>query len=163
MSASLPVQSSKIDLAILWENAGVAVRLVQIAAYKDFEEKSRRFGQAPRYYGLLGLIETNQGLSQTQLAECLHLVRASLVPILDKLSADGLVERRSDANNSRVRRIWLTPKGKKLMVKLRLVVEQHERRLMAGFSSEEKDTFLRLLRRADANLSQSAGELSDVA
>jgi DNA-binding MarR family transcriptional regulator len=157
------VQSSKINLAILWQNAGIAVRLVQIAAYKDFEENSRRFGQAPRYYGLLGLIETNPGLSQTQLAESLHLVRASLVPILDKLSADGLVERRSDVNDNRIRRIWLTPKGKKLMAKLNIAAQQHESRMMAGFSKQEKETFLQLLRRADANLSHNAAEVEDVA
>jgi DNA-binding MarR family transcriptional regulator len=157
------VQSLKIDLAILWQNAGVAVRLVQIAAYKDFEENSRRFGQAPRYYGLLGLIETNPGLSQTQLAESIHLVRASLVPILDKLSADGLVERRSDANDNRIRRIWLTPKGKKLMAKLNVAAQEHENRLMASFSSQERETFLQLLRRADANLSRNAVEAEDVA
>jgi DNA-binding MarR family transcriptional regulator len=155
--------TSEINLAILWDNAGVAVRLVQIAAYKDFEENARRFGQAPRYYGLLGVIETNPGLSQTQLAECLHLVRASLVPILDKLTSDGLVERRSDATDKRVRRVWLTTKGKKLMSKLSVAARQHEARLMAGFSAKEKETFLQLLRRADANLSHSLAEMENVA
>jgi DNA-binding MarR family transcriptional regulator len=155
--------TSEINLAILWDNAGVAVRLVQIAAYKDFEENARRFGQAPRYYGLLGVIETNPGLSQTQLAECLHLVRASLVPILDKLTSDGLVERRSDATDKRVRRVWLTTKGKKFMSKLSVAARQHEARLMAGFSAKEKETFLQLLRRADANLSHSLAEMENVA
>jgi DNA-binding MarR family transcriptional regulator len=153
----------KIDLSAIWQNVGVAVRLVQIAAYKDFEESSRRFGQAPRYYGLLNLVETNPGLSQTQLAQCLHLVRASLVPILDKLSADGLVERRPDANDKRIRRVWLTPKGKKLMTRLSVAAQQHEARLTAGFSRQERELLLQLLRRADANLGHVATELEDVA
>lgn len=152
-----------IDLSVLWENASVAVRLVQIAAYKDFEENARRFGQAPRYYGLLGLIEANPGLSQTQLAGYLHLVRASIVPILDKLSADGLVERRLDPNDKRVRRLWLTPNGRKLMSKLSVVAQQHESRMFAGFSKTEKQTLLQLLRRADANLTRGDEALEIVA
>lgn len=152
-----------IDLSVLWENAAVAVRLVQIAAYKDFEENARQFGQAPRYYGLLGMIETNPGLSQTQLAGYLHLVRASIVPILDKLSADGLVERRLDATDKRIRRLWLTPKGRKLMSKLSAVAQQHEARMFAGFSKGEKQALLHLLRRANANLSRNYESLKSVA
>lgn len=155
--------SDTTDLSVLWENASVAVRLVQIAAYKDFEENARQFGQAPRYYGLLGLIEANPGLSQTQLAGYLHLVRASIVPILDKLSADGLVERRLDPNDKRVRRLWLTPNGRKLMAKLSLAAQQHEMRMFAGFSKKEKQTLLQLLRRADANLTQNDEALESVA
>lgn len=155
--------SETIDLSVLWENASVAVRLVQIAAYKDFEENARRFGQAPRYYGLLGLIETNPGLSQTQLAGYLHLVRASIVPILDKLSADGIVERRLDPNDKRVRRLWLTPNGRKLMSKLSVVAQQHEARMFAGFSKDEKQMLLRLLQRADANLTRNDEALESVA
>ena len=154
---------SEIDQSVLWNYAGVLVRLVQIAAYKDFEENARSFGQAPRYYGLLGLIEANPGLSQTQLAECIHLARASLVPILDKLTAEGLVERRSDANDKRIRRVWLTPKGRKLMARLNVKAQQHEIRLLAGFTEEEKQTFLKLLRRADLNLTRGAAEIKDVA
>lgn len=152
-----------IDLSVLWENASVAVRLVQIAAYKDFEENARRFGQAPRYYGLLGMIEANPGLSQTQLAGYLHLVRASIVPILDKLSADGLVERRLDPNDKRVRRLWLTPNGRKLMSKLSVVAQQHETRMFAGFSKGEKQALLQLLKRANANLSRNDEALESVA
>jgi DNA-binding MarR family transcriptional regulator len=157
------LMSETIDLSVLWENASVAVRLVQIAAYKDFEENARRFGQAPRYYGLLGLIEANPGLSQTQLAGYLHLVRASIVSILDKLSADGLVERRLDPNDKRVRRLWLTTNGKKLMSKLSVAAQQHEARMFAGFSKEEKQTLLRLLRRANANLTRNYEALESVA
>ena len=142
---------SEIDQSVLWNYAGVLVRLVQIAAYKDFEENARSFGQAP------------PGLSQTQLAECIHLARASLVPILDKLTAEGLVERRSDANDKRIRRVWLTPKGRKLMARPNVKAQQHEIRLLAGFTEEEKQTFLKLLRRADLNLTRGAAEIKDVA
>jgi DNA-binding MarR family transcriptional regulator len=141
----------------LWDSVGVAVRLVQIAAYKDFEENARAFGQAPRYFGLLALIQTNPGLSQTQLAASLHLVRASLVPILDKLSAAGLLERRPDANDKRINRVWLTPKGEKLMIRLGRASDAHEERMTAGFSAAERQTLLSYLQRMDSNLRAARG------
>lgn len=49
------------------------------------------------------------------------------------------------------------------MAKLNIAAQQHESRLMAGFSRQEKETFFQLLRRADANLSHNVAEVQDVA
>ena len=45
-----------------------------------------------------------------------------------------IVERRLDADDNRVRRIWLTPKGTRLAAKLNVAAQQHVSRLMTGFS-----------------------------
>ncbi len=141
-----------MELGFLADLVGYRVRLVQIAAYKDFEENAKKtFGSAPRYFGLLTLIEANPGLSQARLAEEIHLVRSSLVPILDKLEAEGLVERRS-ASDRRSNAVWLTPRGKSVLARLRPVVTEHEKRLTEGFSDAEKAALLALLHKVDANL-----------
>ena len=129
------------------------MRLAQIAAFKDFEERSRRrFGIAPRYFGLLCLIENNPGMPQGRLAEATHLVRSSIVPILDKLDAEGLVERRDAPNDRRVKGVWLTAKGAKAMRELRPFVLAHEQRLVGGIREEERQLLVRLLTRIDDNL-----------
>ena len=66
-------------------------------------------------------------------------------------------------DDKRIRRVWLTPKGRKLMARLNVKAQQHEIRLLAGFTEEEKQTFLKLLRRADLNLARGAAEIKDVA
>ncbi len=128
------------------------VRLVQIAAYKNFEAVSQQYGVAPRYFGLLSLIETNPGMPQSRLAEAIHLIRSSLVPILDRLEADGLVERRSSDIDRRHKSVWLTARGKKTVTQLRRVVLHHEARLLVGFSKQEKQQLLEFLKRMDRNL-----------
>jgi fatty-acyl-CoA synthase len=129
------------------------IRLVQIAAYKDFEERAKKtFGSAPRYFGLLQLIEANPGLSQARLADEIHLVRSSLVPILDKLQAEGLVERRSSPAGRRSNAVWLTARGKSVLASLRPVVAEHEKRLTEGFSGVQKTQLLALLNKVDENL-----------
>jgi MarR family transcriptional regulator, lower aerobic nicotinate degradation pathway regulator len=143
-----------LDLGFLSDLLGYRIRLAQIAAYKDFEAVTKGFGQAPRYFGLLCLIEANPGLPQGRLAEAVHLVRSSLVPIIDKLEAEGVVERRSALGDRRLKAVWMTAKGKKLMTRLRPLVAAHESRLTQGISAADKGLMLRLLQRAVTNLRQ---------
>ena len=142
----------ELEMGFLEDLIGYRIRLVQIAAYKDFETVTKGFGQAPRYFGLLSLIEANPGLPQGKLAEAIHLVRSSLVPIIDKLEIEGIVERRSSKGDRRLKAVWLTAKGKKVLARLRPHVAAHEQRLTARMSKEDKAALLRLLQQVDVNL-----------
>jgi MarR family transcriptional regulator, lower aerobic nicotinate degradation pathway regulator len=146
------ISRQELDLGFLENLIGYRIRLVQIAAYKDFESVTKGFGQAPRYFGLLSLIEANPGLPQGKLAEAIHLVRSSLVPIIDKLEVEGIVERRSSKGDRRLKAVWLTAKGKKILTRLRPHVAAHEERLTAGISKEGRSALMRLLQRIDGNL-----------
>lgn len=128
------------------------IRLVQIAAYKTFEARVSGHGSAPRYYGMLKLIETNPGIPQTRLAEAIFLDRSSLVPILDTLTKEGWLERRAARQDKRVRRVFLTPEGAQRLAALERDVEEHEARMTAGLSPKELDSLRALLRRLDDNL-----------
>jgi DNA-binding MarR family transcriptional regulator len=143
---------AELQLGAMQDLLGFRIRLAQIAAYKDFEAVTKGFGQTTRYFGLLSLIEANPGLAQGKLAEAIHLVRSSLVPIIDKLEIEGIVERRSSSGDRRLKAMWLTAKGKKLLTRLKPLVAAHEERLTAGMSTEEKALLLRLLQRVDLNL-----------
>ena len=73
----------------LMRRVSYRIRLLQIAAYKSFEKKVQGFGTAPRYYGLLKIVQANPGIAQTRLAEAIFLDRSSLVPILVALTREG--------------------------------------------------------------------------
>jgi DNA-binding MarR family transcriptional regulator len=145
-------QAADIDHGPLVDLVSYYIRLVQIAAFKNFEEVTKQLGVAPRYFGLLSLIETNPGLPQSRLAEAIHLLRSSIVPILDTLEVEGLVERRSSSADRRRKSVWLTPKGKKVVGRVRNLVLKHEECLLNGFSRQEKRQLLDLLKRVDGNL-----------
>ncbi len=151
MSDSLR-SGSGLEHGFLSDLVSYYVRLVQIAAYKNFESVSRQYGVAPRYFGLLSLIETNPGMPQSRLAEEIHLIRSSLVPIIDRLEADGLVERRSSDIDRRHNSVWLTTRGKKVVGRLKVLVRDHEDQLLVGFSQQEKQQLLAFLKRMDRNL-----------
>ena len=131
------------------------IRLLQIAAYKSFEKKVQGFGTAPRYYGLLKIVQANPGIAQTRLAEAIFLDRSSLVPILVALTREGWVRREPASDDQRVRRVFLTKAGEERIALLERDVIAHEAAMMRGFSEAERDQLLGLLGRIDANLRQA--------
>lgn len=142
------------------------VRLIQIAAYKNFESRTKGFGTAPRYIGLLRIIESNPGTNQSQLAKAVCLDRSSLVPILDTLTKEGLLERRPSKKDKRLRCVFLTPQGADLLSKIQSRVEEHEKYLVEPLSQAEQETLLRLLRRVSDHVRSEdidSGALDNVA
>ena len=72
--------------------------------------------------GLVGL-QRCQGVSQNELAVALDLAPITLARLVDKLTAAGLVERRDDANDRRIHRLYLTDKSAPALDKLRTLGE----------------------------------------
>ena len=57
------------------------------------------------------------GITQQELAEWLLVTKANVVGLIDRVSAAGWVERRPDAEDRRVNRLYLTEAGRKLVCK----------------------------------------------
>ncbi len=128
------------------------IRLLQIAAYKSFEQTVTGFGVAPRYFGLLKNVQANPGITQTRLAEAIFLDRSSLVPILATLTREGWVERRATKADRRVRRVYLTADGRERLALLEAEAVRHEAMMTQGFSAEEQVQLIGMLNRIDGNL-----------
>lgn len=67
----------------------------------------------PQYLVLMILWEED-GARVSRIGERLHLDSATLTPLLKRLEARGIVERRRNAEDERVVEIFLTPAGKRL-------------------------------------------------
>lgn len=67
----------------------------------------------PQYLALMVLWEED-GARVSRIGERLYLDSATLTPLLKRLEARGLVERRRSSEDERVVEIFLTPEGKKL-------------------------------------------------
>ena len=128
------------------------LRLAQILAFRAFEEKLADRGRAPRYLGLLAIIGSHPGQPQSRLAEAVALRRSSLVTILDILTADGLIERRSSPDDRRSNGIWLTEKGEETVAELLAESRHHDAMLTAGLSREDIATALNVLDQVIENL-----------
>lgn len=71
---------------------------------KRFEQRARSLGLTRAQWQVLVHLAKNEGIHQSGLADILEMEPITLLRILDKLEARGLIERRRHATD---RRIWL--------------------------------------------------------
>ncbi|MCA0941307.1 MarR family transcriptional regulator [Yangia mangrovi] len=107
---------------------------------------------------LVHLAEGGDGISQRDLAARISLDTSTLVRLLDLLETRGFVERRVDPSDRRARRIHLTEEGRTELARIRAMLLQAERELLADIADDETsamlDAFSRIAVRADAMLSE---------
>jgi MarR family transcriptional regulator for hemolysin len=82
------------------------------------DQRARQFGISRAQWAVLIRIERSEGLKQSELAELLDLQPISLTRLLDRLAANGLIERRADPNDRRANRLYLMPAAKPLLGRL---------------------------------------------
>lgn len=152
MSNIMRDNTNLVEPNALKESVSYRLRLLQIASYKSFEKQVTGFGIAPRYYGLLKLVQSNPGIHQMRLAEAVFLDRSSLVPILEALEKEDWVERRVTERDKRIRCVFMTASGEDRLTQLDEKVKQSETELTAGFSKTEMTRLLADLDRIDNNL-----------
>jgi MarR family transcriptional regulator, transcriptional regulator for hemolysin len=82
------------------------------------DQRARRLGITRAQWAVMARLETTEGLKQSELAEILDLQPITLTRLIDRLCANGMVERRADPNDRRAKRLYLTPLARPLMDQL---------------------------------------------
>ena len=73
------------------------------------DQRAREYGMTRAQWAALARVERSEGLKQTELAEILDLQPITLTRLVDRLCDSGLMERRADPDDRRVKRLYLTP------------------------------------------------------
>lgn len=128
---------------------GYALRRAQLAVFADFANAMRAADTplTPGEFGILQIVATNDGLTQTALARALGVDRSTLVPVLNRLEEARLIERRKSPTDRRAHALALGPDGARLIERYETLVRAHEARLLAPLSSGERRQLIRLLER----------------
>jgi DNA-binding MarR family transcriptional regulator len=124
---------------------------------------SRRFIHAlqplelhPREFAVLRAVRANDGQSQQTLAERLRIPPSRMVAIVDELESRGLIERRPDPHDRRVRALYVTTSGQMLLQDAFNLVVQHERAISKVLTVNERAELLALLNRIAGHLGLAA-------
>ena len=136
-----------LDRGLLPSLLGYMLRRTQSAVFDDFAATFAKAGEAltPGEFGLLVLVDRNPGLSQMALARALGIDRSTLVPILDRLQARGLLLRHRSPTDGRTHALALTPVGEKALARFARLVRTHEKRIAFRLSSAETRALIDLL------------------
>jgi DNA-binding MarR family transcriptional regulator len=134
-----------IDYLDLDDHLGYALRRAQVAAFEAFHRATAGAGITPPRFTALVILQANPGISQSRLGEVLGTARSGAMLLTDWLEAQGLAERRHRADDGRAWGLYLTPRGQRLIERLRRRVRTYDRRFASRIGPRERSELLRLL------------------
>jgi MarR family transcriptional regulator for hemolysin len=143
----VPHFSIERDLAFLLSDAA---RLLRTCA----DQEARRFGMTRAQWGVLFRLQRNEGLKQSELADLLEVQPITLTRLIDRLCDNGLIERRSDPNDRRVKRLFLTPAAKPVLEKVTAAAETMMASVLAGLEPASREAMRASLTIMKRNLRQ---------
>lgn len=128
-------------------SVGFLISQLGFFSSKGFMGALEPLGIGPREFLLMRFVAATDGQSQQALAERLGVPPSRMVAMVDHLEEAGLVERRPDPEDRRVRGLHLTRKGRGVLDKASKVAIDYETRLCAGINREEREQLIDLLQK----------------
>lgn len=95
---------------------------------------------------LLMIGRSGGGVRQIELAQLIGVEGPSLVRILDKLAAAGLVRRENDASDRRANKLWLTDAGEAIRQQLESQLNALRKKTFGEMTDAEMEAVLKLYR-----------------
>ncbi|MTV82322.1 MarR family winged helix-turn-helix transcriptional regulator [Secundilactobacillus folii] len=119
------------------------------------QEQLKQVGLNVMQARALNFIDQNPGAHQQDLAKQLGKQDASTTNILKVLEGRQLITRRLQPGNGRQKQLFLLPDGQALIVKVRSVFTNLEKRATTPLTKSEQATLLATLKKIHAELSKS--------
>jgi DNA-binding MarR family transcriptional regulator len=120
---------------------------VGIFASQRFAQRLASLDLHPPQFRVLNMVDATEGRSQQAIGEAIGAPASRMVAIVDELEQRGLVERRPHPSDRRVRALYLTGEGRKLLAGAREIAAEHETELMRGLSKADRDRLVALLQK----------------
>jgi len=116
------------------------------------DQRVRQYGMTRAQWAVLARLEHSEGLKQQELADMLDLQPITLTRLVDRLCANGLIERRGDPNDRRAKRLYLTPQARPLMDRLADLGADLMDTVLEGFDLKTVERMTAELARVKENL-----------
>ena len=101
---------------------------------------------------VLGYLVQNPGAIQRDIAQVSRTTAASVSSLLQGLETRQLVERRADADNERIKRVYATEAGTELIAGFDESMKATEESILAPLNATERETLRALLTKVTAQL-----------
>jgi len=123
------------------------------------ERVMAEWGMHPSEAMCLRILAERNGVSQSDLAELLHLSRPRVTSILQDFEKSGIVERRTDEHDQRITRVFLTAEGRRLAQELGRVFAAVIGRTIGALSEADRRELIRLFGRLMTNIGEALQEV----
>lgn len=125
----------------------IGLRLSAVARMlrQEFDRTVAELGITRSQWTMIVVVARRPGATQREIAEVLDVSEASAGRLIDRLCADGLLERHEHPDDRRARVVSVTDKARPLLEKLSDLGRSNEQRVFRDFSEAELDSLSNLL------------------
>jgi len=121
-----------------------------------FDRWASAYGMTRAQGMILARLSDNPGMTQNQMAAVCEVEPITIGRLVDRLEARGLLERRLDPADRRIRRLHLLPAAEPILAEIRRYKDELFRDVTDGLDDETIDLMTRALERMKNNLTTEA-------
>ena len=121
----------------------------------SFDQRVERSGFTRASWSLIAAVARNPGATQRQIAEALEVREITAGRLIDRLCAEGTLQRRENPEDRRAYSVYLTPASQPLLDRLDEEAKLHEAEIFAGFEAKDLERLDELLEGIARNLSNT--------
>jgi len=139
------------------EYIGVVISDIGRLLRTEFDRRVRRLGITRAQWLVLTRLHRRPGASHSELAEMMEVEKATAGRMIDRLVANGWVERRTQPDDRRVKRVYLTKEAERVHKRIWRVAEDTVDAALVDLAAPERKQLMSLLQRVKKTL-VSTGE-----
>jgi MarR family transcriptional regulator, transcriptional regulator for hemolysin len=134
------------------EYIGVVISDVARLLRTEFDRRVRRLGITRAQWLVLTRLHRRPGASLSELTEMMEVEKATAGRMIDRLVANGWVERRTARDDRRVKRVYLTDDAEWVHKRIWRVAEETVDAALADLSARERTQLMSLLQTVKSTL-----------
>ncbi len=131
----------------VYSKPGHLIRRLQQIAVSVFAQECAGHDITPVQYAALVAVRDNPGLDATRIAALIDFDRSTVGNVLERLEGKGLIERRANPQDRRVKILKLSRRGAKLLSDCEPAVQRAQARMLDPLSAAQRNEFLNNMRR----------------
>lgn len=143
----------------------VALRLTVLTRqlWQRFDRRVERIGVSSAKWRLIAAVGRRPGTTQRLIAELLEISEVTAGRLIDRLCADGYLERRENPNDRRANCVYLTPIAQPLLEQLGELARIEEEEIFAGLDDDDLAKLESLLEAMARNIGARSGSVRELA
>jgi len=134
-----------ITMDAVYSAPGYLFRRMQQIAVAIFVEECKSYDLTPVQYAALVAIHTHPGIDATRLSAVIAFDRSTLGNVIERLETKHHIERKPAPEDKRVKLLYLTRSGAKLLRDIMPSVERAQARMLRPLKAADRKTLLALM------------------
>ena len=134
-----------LDLGMLPQLAGFILHQAEMVIFRDYKVATASTGLTQAQFAVLEIVNCNPKVLQIELSVQLSMDKATMMVMVDRLEAAGLLRRRASKIDRRRQELSITPKGEECLAETQRLALAHEAGLFAHIPPAEIKRLVRTL------------------